>query len=114
MKTLWEAYVEETLSVAKKRVFTTKWVAAAWEKSKKQRHIIKHSFLKCELSNNLDGTEEDQIKIRGDADCTMPSAEREFNLLDDNEESGSESKFAEVDTDYSNDLTESDSELESD
>ena len=48
----------------------------------------------------MNGTEDDQIKIKGDADYTMPSAEREFNLLDDNEECGSESKFAEVDTDY--------------
>ena len=105
MKTLREAYVEGTLSVPKKRIFTTKWVADAWEKIKKQPHITKHSFLKCELSNNLDGTEDDQI---------MPSAERELNLLDDDEESGGESKFAEVDIDYSNDLIEPDSELESD
>lgn len=42
------------------------------------------------------------------------SAKREFTLLEDNEESGSESQFTEVDIDYPNDLTESDSELESD
>ena len=76
--------------------------------------MIKHSFLKCGLSNNLDGTEDDQIKIRGIEDYTMHSAEREFTLLEDDEESGSESKFAEVDTDYSDDLTESDCGLESD
>ena len=39
---------------------------------------------------------------------------REFTLLEDDEESGSETKFTEVDTDYSNDLTKSDSDLESD
>ena len=44
----------------------------------------------------------------------MPSAEREFTLLEDDEESGSESEFTEVDTDYFNDLAQSDSELESD
>ena len=44
----------------------------------------------------------------------MPSAEREHNLLDDDEESGGESKSAEVDIDYSNDLIEPNSELESD
>ena len=44
----------------------------------------------------------------------MPSTEREFTLLEDDEESGSESEFTEVDTDYSNYLTGSDSELESD
>ena len=44
----------------------------------------------------------------------MPSAEREFTLLEDDEESGSESEFTEIDTDYLNDLAQSDSELESD
>ena len=42
------------------------------------------------------------------------TAEREFTLLEDNEESGSDSQFTEVDIDYPNDLTESDSKLESD
>ena len=44
----------------------------------------------------------------------MPSAEREFTLLKSDKESGSRSEFMEVDSDYSNDLTESDTELESD
>ena len=39
----------------------------------------------------------------------MSSTEREFNLLEDDEESGSESVFTEVDSHSSNDLTESDS-----
>ena len=34
----------------------------------------------------------------------MPSAEREFTLLEDGEESWGESKFTEID--YSNDLTD--------
>ena len=87
-----EAYVEETLSVAKRR----------------------HSFLKCGLSNDFDGTEDDQIKIRGIEDYKMPSAERKFTLLEDEKGSGSESEFLDVDTDYCNDFAESDSELESD
>ena len=44
----------------------------------------------------------------------MPFTKREFPLLEDDEESESESEFTEVDTDYSNDLTESDSEPELD
>lgn len=44
----------------------------------------------------------------------MPSKEKELTLLKDDEESGSENEFTEGDTDYSNDLTESESELESD
>ena len=52
-----------------------------------------------------------KIKKRGIENYTISSAEREFNLLEDDEESGSESEFTEY---FSNDLTESDSELESD
>ena len=69
--------------------------------------------MKCGFSNNLDGTEDDQIKIRGIENFTMPSAEREFAVLEDDKDSGSESEFTEVDINYSNDSTESDPELES-
>ena len=109
-----ESYVERTLSVAKRRILTTKWVADAWENVQKPLDMTKHYFLKCGLSNKLDGTENDQIKIRGIEDYTMPSAEREFTLLDDDGENEYEKEFTEVDTNYSNDLTESDSGLESD
>ena len=52
----------------------------------------------------MDGTEDDQIKISGIEGYT----ERYFTLLEDDKERGSESEFSDVDTDYSNDLTESD------
>ena len=58
--------------------------------------------------------EYDHIKIKGIEDYRTPSAERKFILLEDDEESGSESNFEEVDTACSNDLTESDSDIESD
>ena len=76
--------------------------------------MIKHSFLKYKLSSNLGGTEDDQIKLWRIVDYTVFSAEKDFTLLKDNEESGSESKFTEVNNYYSNDLTEFYSELESD
>ena len=41
-----EVYVEGTLSSAKRRILTTKWVADASEKIRKQPDMIKHSFLK--------------------------------------------------------------------
>ena len=46
----------------KPRILTTKWVSDAWEKIKKKSGMKKYSFLKFDLSNNLDGTEDDQIK----------------------------------------------------
>ena len=44
----------------------------------------------------------------------MASAETKFTLLENDEESGRESDFTVVGTNYSNDLTEYDSEVESD
>lgn len=38
----------------------------------------------------------------------MPSTQREFTLLEHDEDNGNESEFTEVDTDYSNNLTKSD------
>ena len=68
--------------------------------------MTKDSFLKCGLSNNLDDTKVDQIKIKGIEDYTIPSAELEFTLLGDNEESGGcENEFTEVDIGYANNLT---------
>ena len=70
--------------------------------------------MKCELSSNLVGTEDDQIKLWRIVDYTMLSAEKDFTVLKDDEESESQSKFTKVNTNYSNDLTESYSESESD
>ena len=75
------------------------------EKVKKGPDMIKHSFLKCGLSNDLGSTEVDQAKIKETEDYTMPSTGREFTHLKDDEESGSESEFTEVGSDYFNDLT---------
>ena len=66
------------------------------------------------FEKNLDGIEDHQIKIRGIAEYTMSFAEREFTLFEYDKENGSMSEFTEADTDYSNDLTKSDFELESD
>ena len=62
----------------------------------------------------MDGTQDDQANIREIEDHTMASAETKFTLLEDDEESGRESDFTVVGTNYSNDLTEYDSEVESD
>ena len=54
--------------------------------------MIKHSFLKRELPNNLDGSENDQIKIRWIEDYTMPPPGREFTPFDNDKAGGSEAK----------------------
>ena len=46
----------------------------------------------------MDGTEDDQIKVRGNEDYAMLFAERKFTLMKDDKETGNESEFTEVDS----------------
>ena len=46
----------------------------------------------------MDGTEDDQIKVRGIEDYAMLFAERKFTLMKDDKETGNESEFTEVDS----------------
>ena len=70
-------------------LFTNKWDAEVWGKIKKQPGMIKHSFLKRELPNNLNESENDQIKIRWIEYHKMPSPEREFTPLENGKAGGS-------------------------
>ena len=64
-----------------RRIVTTKWVGNAWDKIKSQKDTIQHSFLKCGLTNALDGSENDLVKIQGIEDYTFPEPEKEFQLV---------------------------------
>ena len=46
----------------------------------------------------MDGTEDDQIKVRRIEDYAMLFAERKFTLMKDDKETGNESEFTEVDS----------------
>ena len=41
---------------------------------------IKRSFVKCGISRNLDGTEDNDINIKGIPDCKLPQSNREFEI----------------------------------
>lgn len=97
-----------------KRELNTKWVAKAWQKIKKQPDMTKHSFMKRRLSNNLNGSADNQIKIQRNLRLYNTSPREEFNLLKDDQTTGSEDEFTafekvDKDTDDSS-LTESESE----
>lgn len=81
-----ERYVEGKIGASERRVLTTKWVANAWEKVTASKECVIRSFVKCGLTNNLDGTEDKQINIRGIDDYTMPQPEEEFHLETSSEE----------------------------
>jgi hypothetical protein len=48
--------------------------------------MIIHSFVKCGITNNLDGSEDDQVNIRGLEDYKMPLPEEEYHLQMSSEE----------------------------
>ena len=62
----------------------------------KAAYTIKLSFLNYGLPNNLNKSRDDQIKIRGIEDYTMPPPVRKFTLLEDDQASGSDDEFTEV------------------
>ena len=78
-----DLYVEGKLSVSERRILTTKWVANAWQHIKEQKVMIKDGFLKCGLSNNLDGSEDKFFNINGIEGYVFPSTNvPEFELVD--------------------------------
>ena len=80
-------YTKNKLPVSERRVLTTKWVAEDSEKVSQNKEIIKRSFVKCGISHNLDGKEDNDINIEGIPDYKLPQPDREFEMDDsDNEE----------------------------
>ena len=76
-----ESYFEGKFAVGERRVLTTKWVVEALDRVKKQSDVIKHSFRKCGLSNNVDGSEDDLHVIKDIEGSELPLPEKEFQLL---------------------------------
>ena len=52
--------------------------------------MIIRSFVKCGLSNKLDGSEDHMVNIRGVEGYVMPKPESEFHLESDSDSSESE------------------------
>ena len=47
--------------------------------------MIRHSFLKCGLSNSLDGSEDHELNIKGIDGYKMPEPESEFHMVSERE-----------------------------
>ena len=62
---------------------TTKWVGEAWERLKKQKGLIKHSFKKYSLSNNLAVSDNALINIKGIEEYKMHFYEKEFQMIEE-------------------------------
>ena len=80
------------MTASDRRVLTTKWAGDAWSRIKEEIGMIIRSFVKCVLSNNLDGSEDHMVNIRGIEGYVMPKPESEFHLESDSDSSESESE----------------------
>lgn len=81
-----DKYVDGKLTASERRVLTTKWVANAWQKVSENKDMIIRSFVKCGITCKLDGSEDDQVNIRGLESYTMPLPEEEFHLESSDED----------------------------
>lgn len=77
--------------------------------------MVIHSFVKCGITNKLDGSEDDQVNIRGLEGYKMPLPEDEFHLETSSEEEDQDSEQDGFMTDISTssgDPTATDSSVE--
>ena len=68
-----DLYVQGKLSASERRILITQWVGNSWTKIKTSlKDTIVRSFVKCGISNNIDGSENHLVNIRGLEDYPMP------------------------------------------
>ena len=104
-----DLYVEGKLAASERRLLTTKWVGNAWE----NKDMIIRSFVKCGITSNVDGSEDDQVNIRGLEGYKMPLPEEEFHLVTSSEEDDDAMQdgiLTEASSDASNSITISEAE----
>ena len=71
----------------------------AWDRIKKDKELIRHSFKKCGLSNDSNEKENALVKIKGIEGYKMPLPEKKFEMEsesdDDDEDEYEDGEFEE-------------------
>jgi hypothetical protein len=105
----WSAHKDFFYSASQRRILITKWVGQAWrELHQDKSETIIRSFKKCGISTAPDGSEDDQINIRGLelTDLAIPVVDDALNDIDlevyadEPEEEDSDDDEMEVDEDF--------------
>ena len=73
-----DEYVDGQLTLFDRRVLTTNCVGNAWEKICQSKDMIIRSFKKCDITTNVDWSENSQSNILGLEDYVMPALEKSF------------------------------------
>ena len=71
-------YAKNKLTASNRRILTTKWIANTWNIIKADKELIRRSLFKCGLSNNLDGSMNHLVNIRGLEGYSMLKLEQQF------------------------------------
>ena len=82
-----QLYTEGKLTASDRRILTTKCVGDAWSGIKEEKEMNIRSFVKCDLCNKLDSSEDHMVNIQGIEGYVMPKPENEFHLDSDSSES---------------------------
>ena len=62
-------------------------------KIKQDKEMIRHSFLKCGLSNSFDGSKDHEVNIKGIDGYKMPETESEFHMVSESEDEETDIEF---------------------
>ena len=78
--------------MAERRILMTQWVGQAWESIHHElQHTIQRSFRKCGITVAIDGSEDDDINIRGLDNYRVDSPVASSTVIDTSDTSESDS-----------------------
>ena len=101
-------YTENKLRVSERRV------VEGWENVSRNKEIIKRSFVKCGISDNLDGTEDNDINIEGIPDYKLPQPDREFEMDNSSDKEDDDEVLTECEDAVNNNDCDSEGDSDSD
>ena len=58
-------YLHGNFTASEQRILLTKWIGQAWEEVSANKDAVVRGFKKCGISVAIDGSEDDEINIKG-------------------------------------------------
>ena len=59
------------INASKRHILLTKWIGQTWEEISSKKEMVCRSFKKCGISVAIDGSEDDEINIKGLEDYSV-------------------------------------------
>ena len=99
-------YVHGNFSAKQRRILLTAWIGEAWEKTCANRDMIIRGFRKCGISVAVDGSEDNDINIKGlenykvDSDDDDPFLSEDDSFADESDTATSTEDEGTLDSNY--------------